>query len=116
MLVRIMEQALRDGIVGRNPARISGWQHEYQRIEDELDDPRSLALPDWTALATLADALVARSADHYRGWGDIVMFAAATAARIGDVSGCRAVDIDTKRWFWTVRRQTCGVPEGGTRR
>jgi hypothetical protein len=44
------------------------------------------------------------------------MFAAATAARIGEVSGCRAVDIDTKRWFWTVRRQTCGVPEGGTRR
>ena len=81
MLVRIMEQALRDGIVDRNPARISGWQHEYQRIEDELDDPRSLALPDWTALQTLADALVARSADHYR-WGDIVVFAAATAARM----------------------------------
>jgi hypothetical protein len=29
MLVRIMEQALRDGIVDRNPARISGWQREY---------------------------------------------------------------------------------------
>jgi hypothetical protein len=111
MLVRIMEQALRDGIVDRNPARISGWQHEYQRIEDELDDPRSLALPDWTALQTLADALVARSADHYR-WGDIVVFAAATAARIGEVSGCRAVDIDTKRWFWTVRRQTTTSPGG----
>ena len=112
MLVRIMEQALRDGIVDRNPARISGWQHEYQRIEDELDDPRSLALPDWAALQTLADALVARSADHYRGWGDIVVFAAATAARIGEVSGCRAIDIDTKRWFWTVRRQTTTSPGG----
>jgi hypothetical protein len=47
MLVRIMEQALRDGIVDRNPAKIGGWQREYQRAEDELDDPRTLALPDW---------------------------------------------------------------------
>ena len=44
-------------------------------------------------------------ADHYPGWGDLVIFAAATAAWIGKVSGCRAVDIDTKRWFWTVRRR-----------
>jgi integrase len=112
MLVRLMEQALRDGIVDRNPARISGWQREYQRIEDELDDPRSLALPHWKALQALADALVARSADHYPGWGDIVVFAAATAARIGEVSGCRAADIDTRRWLWTVRRQTTTSPGG----
>jgi hypothetical protein len=41
-LVRVMEQSLRDGIIDRNPARITGWQREYQRAEDELDDPRSL--------------------------------------------------------------------------
>ena len=82
-----MEQAVRDGIIDRNPARVTGWQHEYQRAEDELDDPRALALPDWTALTRLADALVARSADHFRGWGDVVIFAACTAARIGEVSG-----------------------------
>ena len=41
ILVRVMEQAVRDGIVDRNPARVSGWQREYQRAEDELDDPRS---------------------------------------------------------------------------
>jgi hypothetical protein len=51
VLVRVMEQALRDGIIDRNPARITGWQREYQRFEDELDDPRSLALPHWSALA-----------------------------------------------------------------
>jgi hypothetical protein len=28
-LVRVMEQALRDGIIDRNPARITGWQREY---------------------------------------------------------------------------------------
>jgi len=41
-----MEQALRHGIIDRNPARVKGWQQQYQQAEDELDDPRSLALPD----------------------------------------------------------------------
>lgn len=112
VLVRVMEQAVRDGILERNPARVTGWQHQFRKVEDELDDPRSLALPDWQALTTLADALVARSADHYRGWGEVTTFAACTAARIGEVSGCRAGDIDTTNWLWTVRRQTTPSPGG----
>ncbi|GAA4577767.1 hypothetical protein [Planotetraspora kaengkrachanensis] len=86
-----MEQAVRDGIIDRNPARVSGWQREFQRAEDELDDPRSLALPDWDALAQLAAALVERSAGRFAGWGEVIIFAACTAARIGEVSGgaCR---------------------------
>src|SRR5215813_5132381 len=51
VLVRVMEQAVRDGIMDRNPARVIGRQRDYQRAEDELDDPRSLALPDWQALS-----------------------------------------------------------------
>ncbi|WP_447006631.1 tyrosine-type recombinase/integrase [Saccharothrix isguenensis] len=112
VLVRVMEQALRDEIIDRNPARISGWQREYARAEDELDDPRSLALADWTALTRLADALVARSSDEYAGWRDVVLFAACTAARIGEVSGCRVKDLDTTEWTWTVRRQTTNGPGG----
>jgi hypothetical protein len=27
VLVRVMEQALRDGLIDRNPARVTGWQH-----------------------------------------------------------------------------------------
>jgi hypothetical protein len=104
MLVRVMEQAVRDGIIDRNPARVTGWQREYQRAEDELDDPRSLALPDWDTLSRLAAALVERSADNYAGWGEVVIFAACTAARIGEVSGVRKGDIDRARWIWTVRR------------
>jgi hypothetical protein len=88
-LVRILEQAVRDGIIDRNPARVSGWQREYQRVADELDDPRSLALPDWSALTELAQARVDRSADKFTGWGEVVIFAACTAARIGEVSGVR---------------------------
>lgn len=112
VLVRVMEQALRDGIIDRNPARITGWQREYQRAEDELDDPRSLALPDWESLTWLAASLVRRSAGHFAGWGDVVVFAACTGARIGEVSGVRAGDIDRTTWTWTVRRQTTTGPGG----
>jgi integrase len=112
VLVRIMEQAVRDGIMDRNPARVIGWQRDYRRAEDELDDPRSLALPDWQALCELAAALVARSAGHFHGWGDVVILAACTAARIGEVSGIRCADIDPNVWTWTVRQQTTPSPGG----
>ncbi|MEV7504819.1 hypothetical protein [Streptomyces sp. NPDC093018] len=67
VLVRVMEQALRDGIIKVNPARVSGRQKLYKQAEDELHDPRALALPDWNSLVQLADALVTASYDHYRG-------------------------------------------------
>ncbi|MGW2161470.1 hypothetical protein [Nonomuraea sp. NPDC001699] len=95
ILVRVMEQAVRDGIIDRNPARVTGWQHEYKRAEDELDDPRTPALPNRAALERLAQALIERSRGKCQGWGDIVIFAACTAARIGEVSGVRVGDIDT---------------------
>ena len=112
ILVRVLEQAVRDGIIDRNPARVSGWQREYQQAEDELDNPRSLALPDWDTLCALADALVAKSSGRYAGWGDVVTFEAGTAARIGEVSGVQARDIDRDTWMWTVRRQTTPGPGG----
>lgn len=112
VLVRVMEQAMRDGIIDRNPARITGWQRQYTRAEDELDNPRTLALPNWAALIQLADCLAARSADQFSGWGEVVIFAACTAARIGEVSGCRVKDINTQEWTWTVRRQTTTAPGG----
>lgn len=112
VLVRVMEQAVRDGIIKVNPARVTGWQKLYKQAEDELLDPRALALPDWETLVEVAEALVAASYDNYRGWGDVVLFAASTAARIGEVSGCRVGDIDTTNWIWTVRRQTTPAPGG----
>lgn len=112
ILVRVLEQAVRDGIIDYNRARITGWQREYQLAEDELDDPRSLALPDWQALEQLAAALVARSADQFAGWGDVVEFTACTAARIGETSGVRRSDINPRLWTWNVRRQTTPGPGG----
>ncbi|MEU2014052.1 hypothetical protein [Nocardia sp. NPDC019302] len=49
------------------------------------------------ALVTLADALLGPSADHSQGWG-VVIFAACTASRIGEVSGYRVGDIDIDTW------------------
>lgn len=112
VLVRVLEQAVRDGIVDRNPARVTGWQYAFRQAEDELGNPRALALPNWEALSGLADALVARSSGRFRGWGDVTIFSACTAARIGEVSGVRVADIDTGRWLWTVRRQTTPSPGG----
>ena len=108
------DQAVRDGVIDRNPAHVTGWQHQFRKAEDELDNPRALALalPDWPTLLRLADALVDRSTNHYQGWGDVVLFAACTGARIGEVSGCRISDIDTINWLWTVRRQTTPSPGG----
>jgi hypothetical protein len=70
----VLEQAMRDGVVDRNVARVTGWQREYLTVEDELDDPRSLALPDWETLTSLAAALVKRSHGHFTGRGHIVTF------------------------------------------
>lgn len=95
-----------------NPARIKGWQQEFKHDEDEVEDPRSLALPNWQALTELAAALIEASTDKYPGWGDMVIFAACTAARIGEVSGVRARHIDSKRWIWMVRGQTTPAPGG----
>ncbi|NKY28530.1 tyrosine-type recombinase/integrase [Nocardia gamkensis] len=109
---RMMDQAVRDELIARNPVQVTGWQRQFAQVEDELENPRALALPDWQTLTALADALVAASADEYRGWGDVVIFAACTATRIGEVSGCRVADIDTTNWVWTLRRQTTPGPGG----
>ncbi|MCP2315447.1 hypothetical protein APR12_000777 [Nocardia amikacinitolerans] len=69
MWVRVMAVAVRDELIDRNPVKVTGWQSQFAQYEDELEDPRSLALPDWQALTTLADSLVAASAGEYRGWG-----------------------------------------------
>lgn len=112
ILVRVLEQAVRDGLIERNPGRIKGWQRQYERAEDELDDPRSLALPDWASVTRLADALVANAHGNPAVWGDVVRFAACTGARIGEVSGCRVGDLDTQNWVWKLRRQTTPGPGG----
>ena len=112
VLGRALEQAKRDGLIEVNPMPVVGWQKQYKLAQDELDDPRALALPGFETLLELAAALVAASHGRYTGWGDIVITAACTAARIGEVSGFRVCDLDTDEWVWTIRRQTTPGPGG----
>ncbi|WP_297660792.1 hypothetical protein [Pseudonocardia sp.] len=60
----------------------------------------------------VANAFDARSADKHPNWGDVTIFAPCTAARIGEVSGCRIGDNDTTNWLCTIRRQTTPSPGG----
>ncbi|WP_245401305.1 site-specific integrase [Nocardia albiluteola] len=111
-LARVLDQAVRDEVIDRNRVNVTGWQRQLVKTEDEIDDPRALALPDWDVLRQLSKALVEASAGAFQGWGDAVEFAACTASRIGEVSGCRIRDIDTDEWIWTLRRQTTPGPGG----
>ncbi|MEU8994124.1 tyrosine-type recombinase/integrase [Streptomyces caniferus] len=112
VLVRVLEQAVRDGVLDANPARVAGWQQEYQRAQSERTTPRALALPDVQALERLATTLVQRSSDGYEGWGDIVRFAAWTGTRFSEVSALQAQDIDMGTWTWQVQRFTVSAPAG----
>ncbi|WP_328903739.1 site-specific integrase [Streptomyces sp. NBC_00441] len=55
----------RDGIIKVKPARVTGWRKLYKLAEDDLLDPRALALPGWETLIALAGALVAASHDQH---------------------------------------------------
>lgn len=116
VLVRIIEQLVRDGVLDANPARMTGLQRVYQWAEKERDEPRSLSLPGPDALDRLADTLVRRSADGYQGWGDLVRFATWTGSRISEVSSLRVQDINLDAWTWQVRRTTVPGPHGLTDR
>ncbi|MFE0418461.1 hypothetical protein [Streptomyces tendae] len=62
-----------------HPARVSGWHKLYKQAENELRDPRAPACPA-APLVKLADSLVAASCNQDRSWGNVVLFAASTAA------------------------------------
>ncbi|MFD1937504.1 hypothetical protein ACFSKW_39155 [Nonomuraea mangrovi] len=51
-------------------------------------------LPDRVALERLADALMETLHEQLSGRGEVVIFAAGTVARIGEVFGVRVCDID----------------------
>lgn len=98
---------------------ITGWQRSYRKAAAETIDPRALALPDFATLQKLANALMAASVDErtidrrtYEGWGEVVIFAACTATRIGEVSDVRIMDIDSEHWLWQLARQTTPGPGG----
>jgi len=105
-LVLVLDEAVRDGIIVRNPAKDPARRRTVGRspVDQEPTSPRDLALPD---VATL-ERLVARviEAGGHPSYGDVVTILATTALRISEVSGLRVGDVDLDRGLLQVSRQT----------
>ena len=108
-LVLVLDEAVRDGLLSRNPAKDRARRKTVGRsprsdLDSNHQSPRDLALPD---VATL-DRLVAKTveAGGHQCWGDTVVILATTALRISEVSGLEVGDVDLVRGLLAVSRQT----------
>ncbi len=108
VLVLVLDEAVRDGIINRNPAKDRARRKTVGRSfgneESEQGSPRDLALPDIPTLDRLVAAVV--EAGGHQSWGDMVTILATTALRISEVSGLRVGDVDLDRGLLHVFRQT----------
>lgn len=106
-LVLVLDEAVRDGILVRNPAKDRARRRTVGRSfgnAAELGSPRDLALPDVATLDRLVEAVI--EAGGHQVWGDMVTILATTALRISEVSGLRVGDVDLGRGLLHVFRQT----------
>jgi len=107
-LVLVLDEAVRDGLITRNPAkdraRRTNVSRSFGNVDSGPSSPRDLALPDVEALGRLVAAVV-ESGGH-QCWGDMVTILATTAMRISEVSGLRIGDVDLRRGVIHVSRQT----------
>lgn len=106
VLVLVLDEAVRDGIIIRNPAKDRARRRTIGRTAStpEPGSPRDLALPDVATLQLLVDRVV--QAGSHESWGDVVMILATTGLRISEVSGLIVGDVDLGRGLLHVSRQT----------
>jgi integrase len=103
-LVHVLDDAVRDGLLARNPAKDRARRKQPGQVKDGSDvNPRDLALPDVATLNKLVDAVV--DAGGHQCWGDMVLLLATTGMRISEVSGLVVGDVDLKAGLIFVRRQ-----------
>jgi integrase len=103
-LVLVLDEAVRDELLRRNPAKDRARRKTVGRTAPaEVVNPRDLALPDVTTLEQLTAAVV-EAGDH-QCWGDVVTILATTALRISESSGLVTSDVDLDRGILHVRRQ-----------
>ncbi|GAA1430864.1 site-specific integrase [Microlunatus lacustris] len=104
-LVLVLDEAVRDGIVSRNPAKDRARRRTVGRVSDTgtSASPRDLALPDVATLQLLVARVVA--AGEHQSWGDVVTLLATTALRISEVAGLQVGDVDLHRGLLEVSRQ-----------
>ena len=105
-LVLVLDEAVRDGIIVRNPAKDRARRRTVGRSHGITDagSPRDLALPDVDTLAALVSRVV--EVGQHEAWGDVVTILATTALRISEVAGLRVGDVDLDRGLLHVCRQT----------
>jgi integrase len=106
-LVLVLDEAVRDGVINRNPAKDRARRRTVGRSPDfdrDAYNPRDLALPDVATLDRLVAGVVA--AGRHQSYGDMVTILATTALRISEVSGLRVGDVNLERGLLTVARQT----------
>lgn len=104
-LVLVLDEAVRDELLSRNPARDRARRTTVGRqSDDDVPNPRDLALPDVETLYRIADAAVMKG--RHKCWGDAVVILATTAMRISEVAGLFVADVDLDHGIIPVRRQT----------
>ena len=105
-LVLVLDEAVRDGIITRNPAKDRARRRTVGRAVAAApqSSPRDLALPDTATLDRLVSRIV--EAGGHQSWGDVVTILATTALRISEASGLLVGDIDLGRGLLHVFRQT----------
>ena len=105
-LVLVLDEAVRDGLLPRNPAKDRARRSRvgHARTHRDGSDPRDLALPDVATLNALVVEVVARG--RHQCWGDMVTLLATTALRISEVSGLVVGDVDLDAGLMHVGRQT----------
>ena len=107
-LVLVLDEAVRDGLLVRNPAKDRARRRNVGRAAAlgaaTPENPRDYALPGVEALTQLVQGAVERG--RHQVWGDCVMILATTAMRISEAAGLRVEDIDLDSGLIAVRRQT----------
>lgn len=103
-LTRVLDEAVRDDLITRNPVRDRA-DRRY-RPNTELPHAKLIPAPDDVA------RIAAACADIHRSYGDHVMLSAFLAARSSEVGGLVVGDVDWKNKMVTIERQ-CFPGAGG---
>jgi len=103
-LTRVLDEAVRDDLITRNPVR----DRADRRYRPNTELPHAKLVPAPNDVARIA----ATCADIHRSYGDHVMLSAFLAARSSEVGGLVVGDVDWENKMVTIERQ-CFPGAGG---